>query len=630
MSRDIGGVTTTLLAVTHDADLEAMMRTANPSRYELFGLFTEDEAAQLDQFVDLVTEYLGRKNPDRPLCLAVFGAPGSGKSRLVKDLPSLLKKRAAEQEEAARNKQAVHQDDAARPRSEHVDKEKQDTATRPQPVVKLATLAKINLTQIASIDVLAAALDSARTAAGDDVPFVFFDEFDSAYDGAPWGWLSWFLAPMQDGEFRSAGDPIQLKQAVYVFAGGTVSRFTQLGAADPESFALAKGPDFISRLRGFLDIPGVNADENRVRRRQAALDYELGQYSDRWKEKKLTPQLRDALLHVGRYKHGARSICALVELLPVSDGEIGIAGIRDNPLLEMHVDRGPLDPKTIGGCIGVSSSDRLAHEHPAVWSKTCEVLFRDGASLACGGRKAGQGLMRQVRNVLEGFPALLEPAGQIWLVSASMSDSPDSGSSDPRIEPLPTDPVLPDELPRKDSAEKVQRFAAALSAFRMRYRLALRCVAQFAIGGRVTVPEAPGTWKRFPGVVEEIMLALALKHPVYVSRALQGGAAWAGTLLGLGRGWTPLPDGFDQEWLKIPAKREILFRPSPLVDLPLTRADLIDFLRRHALGGAGWVDNGLSPRDNRKLFEATDAGDIARLVLKGLRTRFDRVGRTAH
>jgi hypothetical protein len=61
-----------------------------------------------------------------------------------------------------------------------------------------------------------------------------------------------------------------------------------------------------------------------------------------------------ALLHVGRYKHGARSIEALIELMPRKEIPLSIADIRDHPLLGMHVDRGPLDPSVIGGTSAIT------------------------------------------------------------------------------------------------------------------------------------------------------------------------------------------------------------------------------------------------------------------------------------
>src|SRR5437899_635324 len=87
-------------------------------RYAAYGLFSEEEAQNLDNLSLQVKQYLQDSQPPRPLCLAVFGAPGSGKSRLVKALRGLLG----------------------------------DEATA------LAPLTEINLTQMTSVDNLASAL----------------------------------------------------------------------------------------------------------------------------------------------------------------------------------------------------------------------------------------------------------------------------------------------------------------------------------------------------------------------------------------------------------------------------------------------------------------------------------------
>ena len=80
---------------------------------------------------------------------------------------------------------------------------------------------------------------------------IIFDEFDTKLGGEHLGWLKYFLAPMQDGQFK-AGDLIyRIVRAIFVFIGGTsytFSKFLGKGNEDPE-FRAAKGPDFVSRLR---------------------------------------------------------------------------------------------------------------------------------------------------------------------------------------------------------------------------------------------------------------------------------------------------------------------------------------------------------------------------------------------
>src|SRR5262249_50666012 len=93
----------------------------------------------------------------------------------------------------------------------------------------------------------------------------FFDEFDVSFE-QPLGWLRFLLSPMQDGEFTESGATHPIGRAIFVFAGGTrpnFAAFTQpltLPENYPQrvEFAAAKGPDFVSRLRGHVDIMGPN------------------------------------------------------------------------------------------------------------------------------------------------------------------------------------------------------------------------------------------------------------------------------------------------------------------------------------------------------------------------------------
>jgi hypothetical protein len=546
-------------------------------RHARTGLFTAKEAQQLDDIAMLVAQYLEIPDPPRPLSIAVFGAPGSGKSRLVKQLHGLL-----------------------------------DPGSRS----KLAKLAEINLTQTSSVDDLAATLAQARTDASPLVPLVFFDEFDAKHAGAPWGWLSWFLAPMQDGLFRGAGATVTMKRAVLVFAGGTASSFDGFIHAHRETFAIAKGPDFVSRLRGYVDIQGVNGEEPaRGYRRAATLRHQLLD-----KGKVVDSTLYEALLHVGRYKHGARSMEALIELMPRKPHPLTIEDIRDRGLLGMHVDRGALDPELIGGCVGLSGGTATGAAAPFVdaWDLVSTTLLREGATLAYGGRAAADGLTARLETTVKWLPKRLERDASERIVTSPEPGTRSTGTGVTRLD-RPT--VAKSEVPANLGADDHKRWKESLEHFRMRYQLALRSVGQFAIGGRLDLHVDART-KRFPGVVEELMLALALGHPVYVAGGYPGGAQWAGTLLGLGRTWSgPLP-GIVVNAIKIPDHYQTLFRPPPLNDLPLDAIALAAFFSRRALGGPDWVNNGLTPEENRVLFETRDANVIAMLVRKGLLARF--------
>lgn len=548
----------------------AAVLTEPAFRHADLGLFTEAEAAQLDALVALVADYLRQPDPPRPLCVAVFGAPGSGKSRLAKALPGLLARR------------DVH---------------------------GLAPLVEINLTQVTAIPELATAVAATGAQAGGAVPLVFFDEFDTSRAGAPWGWLSWFLAPMHDGVFLAGGVRVVQRRAVYVFAGGTAHAFDAFGRGDAAGFVAAKGPDFVSRLRGYVDIPGVNTEDAEQLRRAAVLAHLL-----RIKGKAIDDGLRDALLLVGRYKHGARSLEALVELLP--RGVATLADLQAHALTRMHVDRGALDPNLIGGAIGLSAGgDRFTDDPQPALAAVTEALFREGATVAYGGSLTTRASLTVVGDVAQP----LTESGDTWIVTTPEPHAP-ALSGVVRLErPGADDDDVPADLP----PALRRRWHSGLGLFRLRYMLALRSVGQFAVAGRLDHPAGTRT-KRFPGVVEELMLALALGHPVYVAGGFRGAAEWAGRVLGLGRTWRGRPPGLTDAPLPIPPSHHHLFRPPPHTDLPLTPDELIGFFERRALGGPGWIDNGLGPEDNRRLFETTDAAEIARLVVTGLRRRFAR------
>jgi energy-coupling factor transporter ATP-binding protein EcfA2 len=549
-------------------------------RHADLGLFTEQEAHQLDDLVALVGQYLALNAPQRPLSVAIFGAPGSGKSRLAKALAKLL---------AARG-----------------------TASG-GTAAKLAELVSINLTQITSKDELGTAVAHAALTAGAAVPFVFIDEFDAGHDGAPWGWLSWFLAPMQDGEFRSSGTTVKMNRTVFVFAGGTASTFASFGHSNRAVFIAAKGPDFVSRLRGYVDIPGVNAEPHRDYRRAATLGYQL-------RERKITvaDDLRDALLQVGRYKHGARSMVALIELIPPAS-HAHLAQIQQHGLTAMHVDRGPLDPHHLGGSIGLSAGvDDSKPELAKVWRTVSKALFREGAQLSYGGTVVSQhGLVEQLVEVVKDLPQPLVPGGGDWILTSPETEQPPIQG----VKQIPRPPVRDGELPADLPEPELGRWRAGLQWFRMRHQLALRSVARFAVGGRLDA-EVTQRSKRFPGVAEELMLALAMGQPIYVAGHCEGGAHWAGRLLGLDRRWLGRPTGVHIPSLLIPPEYAALFRPPPFTDLPLGTPELIAFFEHHALGGDRWPDNGLRDDENRELFETTSATRIAELVVKGLHRRF--------
>jgi hypothetical protein len=167
----------------------------------------------------LIREYARQPRPERPLSIAVFGPPGSGKSFGVKEVArSVLPGR--------------------------IEKE---------------SILTFNLSQFDDPSELMDALHQVRDASLTGLlPLVFWDEFDTGLQGQPLGWLRHFLSPMQDGTFQENQIVHPIGPAVFVFAGGTRARMQDFGSPPTQDFVEAKGPDFVSRLKGYVNVLGPN------------------------------------------------------------------------------------------------------------------------------------------------------------------------------------------------------------------------------------------------------------------------------------------------------------------------------------------------------------------------------------
>lgn len=201
-------------------------------------------------------------------------------------------------------------------------------------------------------------------------PVVFFDEFDFALGSENLGWLRYFLAPMQDGKYYDeegcdgTGAKFEdLPRSIFVFAGGIHTSFEKF---DPrvelpgpdlaravseeyrkeiERFETRKGPDFISRLRGYINIPDPNAEPGRskhfLRRALQLRGLMKGKLLIRDDEKgriKITEEIIYALLTVDRYRHGVRSMEAILRMCNlVNDGWINVPSLPSRAQLNMHV-----------------------------------------------------------------------------------------------------------------------------------------------------------------------------------------------------------------------------------------------------------------------------------------------------
>jgi hypothetical protein len=293
--------------------------------------FTVDreEIERMNTVRNLILDYQ-MSAETRPLSIAVFGPPGVGKSFAIKELSEVLFGK---------------------------------------------DLLEFNLSQFEELDVLHEAFHEVRSqSVKGQMPLAFWDEFDSMRGSIRFGWLKEFLAPMQDGKFVAHGRVHPFGKCIFIFAGGTSSTYEEfIRPIDPEyqpnrkeeeahmknraHFKEVKGSDFVSRLRGYLNIKGLGltspksdeskstaprqADETSVIRRALLLrslieKHHKTAFQPR-KELIISPTVLDAFLTVKEYRHGARSMEAIVSLSQIAKSRsFGPSELPGREVVELH------------------------------------------------------------------------------------------------------------------------------------------------------------------------------------------------------------------------------------------------------------------------------------------------------
>jgi ATPase family associated with various cellular activities (AAA) len=310
-----------------------------------FGELVTADRSEIESYraiSNLFRDYLSVRQ-SKPLSIVVFGPPGAGKSFGV--------------QQVAAN-------------------------ARPAGSPKLPVL-EFNLSQFGSPADLISAFHLVRDQAlSGAVPLVFFDEFDGNFgdqlDGE-FGWLRYFLAPMQDGKFREAGHMHPLGAAIFVFAGGTrrtLEQFVEPMTFDVEAqknivegknadteerkkwerereerkkkyerFVAVKGPDFASRLRGYINIRGpdpVDKDDRMFPVRRAFLLRSMLERREKLLKREdgfeIAQDVLNALLTVPSYRHGARSMEALLGMSSLTGStQFSAAALPSTEQMEAHV-----------------------------------------------------------------------------------------------------------------------------------------------------------------------------------------------------------------------------------------------------------------------------------------------------
>lgn len=310
------------------------------------------EMETLRSLTQLILRYKELELPKQPLSIAAFGPPGAGKSFGIKEIAGQI-------------------------------------LGRDVPILEF------NLSQISEPSDLFGAFHQVRDKALKGItPVVFWDEFDSHQ----YKWLQFLLAPMQDGVFEENGHTHVIGKCIFVFAGATSWDFEHFGPAplpddwpgrsldahtsqpvEPvtpvtqlagfyrdnpgreqadqaanDDFRRKKGPDFLSRLDGHINVLGPNRrqDYNWAKRdwvnpdplditfpiRRALL---LRQFLGAKKPKaklEIDRDLLRAFLHVRRYRHGVRSLEKIARHLESSRSPFRRANLPPPQVLAQHLD----------------------------------------------------------------------------------------------------------------------------------------------------------------------------------------------------------------------------------------------------------------------------------------------------
>lgn len=365
----------------------SMIQYAPIIRFGKFISFDRSEIESLRNIRLLVASYYRNNKADRPLNIAVFGSPGSGKSFAVKQLAASL----------------------------IGDKESQ--------------FLEYNLSQFNNPSQLTGAFHSVRDSVlMGKLPFVFWDEFDSGN----LSWLTELIAPMQDGKFLENGVLHPLGKCVFIFAGGTCSKLeafnpefyrfsteelAKTGSADKrikieekqelleKEFRMKKGPDFLSRINGYLDVQGPNRkmlfdrekrswieDTNDVCfpvRRALFLRSSLGLKDG--VELKIDWGLVSALIELSNYIRGSRSVERLLAQLKLENDDIIVrSNLPSDEIIGMNVDFADFMKKLYSDRSAEEFSEKRAMAIHNLWIEFSEIgssFYNEYRKLNYDGRK---------------------------------------------------------------------------------------------------------------------------------------------------------------------------------------------------------------------------------------------------
>ncbi len=302
--------------------IDEALRCVPKAKYGNFVTVDREEIERINELRGQITAYCSNAADRKPLSIAVFGPPGSGKSFAIKQLArQLFPNNRAELE--------------------------------------------FNLSQFSDQHELNEAFHQVHNATvRGEIPFVFWDEFDTD----KLKWLKSFLAPMQDAVFRDAGIEHPFGKAIFIFAGGTCRNFEQFSRSKQTeeeqkqflvnynaTFKDLKGPDFVSRLRGYLNVKGPNQIQDddgncteksgyiylirRAMLLRSLLERNASEIIDpQTKMASISTGILNAFIHVDEYLHGARSMESIITMGSLlGKNYFGPDSLPSPRLLALHV-----------------------------------------------------------------------------------------------------------------------------------------------------------------------------------------------------------------------------------------------------------------------------------------------------
>ena len=312
-------VKSTCYKIIKNGDIRKELGNIPYSSYGQHIVVGRKEIEESREIKKLITSYDQKRKPKKPLSIAVFGEPGSGKSHSIEKIAS----------------------------SVFETKE---------------TILKFNLSQITGKKSLLEAFHLIRDAAIEGkMVIAIWDEFDTFFDNEDFGWVKYFLGPMQDGIFYEGSIAHPLGQSIFFFLSSKYKSLEEitniienikLKSSEKKfikSNASIKLIDFISRLQGHIEIPGINQTDEKNKfspelylRRGIILRSLLKKHCptifDIENKASIDSGLISAFLEIEKYYHGTRSMEAIITMSHV-DGKSRFSRscLPPNNQLSLHV-----------------------------------------------------------------------------------------------------------------------------------------------------------------------------------------------------------------------------------------------------------------------------------------------------